>query len=258
MADRYLRIAKFPRGAVLPLVVALIWSIASSTGILSGPMAVSPLEVVATPFVDHSGRELWMALIASIARVLSGGILGGVIGLVLGYVAGMYRTAALALAPTVHTIRQVALFAWIPLLTAWFGNGESTKLVFTALSTFFPLFLATEHGVRQAPVPLVEAAYTLRLKPWTRARKLYLPAALPSIYVGLQIAVLSAWIGTVGAEYAIGNGLGLGSYIASARDQFRMDIVLVGVFALAAGGVALSAAVRFATGKVSPWSQEAR
>lgn len=108
------------------------------------------------------------------------------------------------------------------------------------------------------PVPLVEAAYTLRLKPWTRARKLYLPAALPSIYVGLQIAVLSAWIGTVGAEYAIGNGLGLGSYIASARDQFRMDIVLVGVFALAAGGVALSAAVRFATGKVSPWSQEAR
>ena len=153
MADRSLRIARFPRGAVLPLVAALIWSMASSAGILSGPMAVSPLEVVATPFVDRSGRELWMALITSIARVLSGGILGGLIGLVLGYVAGMYRTAALGLAPTVHTIRQVALFAWIPLLTAWFGNGESTKLVFTALSTFFPLFLATEQGVRQAPLP---------------------------------------------------------------------------------------------------------
>lgn len=258
MADRSLRIARFPRGAVLPLVAALIWSMASSAGILSGPMAVSPLEVVATPFVDRSGRELWMALITSIARVLSGGILGGLIGLVLGYVAGMYRTAALGLAPTVHTIRQVALFAWIPLLTAWFGNGESTKLVFTALSTFFPLFLATEQGVRQAPLPLIEAAYTLSLRPWTRVRKLYLPAALPSVYVGLQIAVLSAWIGTSGAEYAIGNGRGLGSYIASARDQFRMDIVIVGVFALAAGGVALSAAVRFATATISPWSQEAR
>ncbi len=258
MADRSLRIARFPRGAVLPLVAALIWSIASSAGILSGPMAVSPLEVVATPFVDPSGRELWMALITSIVRVLSGGILGGLIGLVLGYVAGMYRTAALGLAPTVHTLRQVALFAWIPLLTAWFGNGESTKLVFTALSTFFPLFLATEQGVRQAPLPLIEAAHTLSLRPWTRVRKLYLPAALPSIYVGLQIAVLSAWIGTIGAEYAIGNGRGLGSYIASARDQFRMDIVIVGVFVLAAGGVALSAAVRFATATISPWSQEAR
>jgi sulfonate transport system permease protein len=70
--------------------------------------------------------------------------------------------------------------------------------------------------------------------------RLYLPAALPSIQIGIQIAALSAWIGTIGAEYAIGNGRGLGSYIASARDQFRMDIVLVGVFVLAAGGVMLN------------------
>lgn len=254
MADRSLRITGFPRGAVLPLAVALIWSTASAAGILSGPMAVSPLEVVVTPFVDPSGRELWMALLASVARVIMGGVLGGFIGLVLGYLAGMHRIATLGLAPTVHTVRQVALFAWIPLLTAWFGNGESTKLVFTALSTFFPLFLATEQGVRQAPLPLIEAAQTLGLRPWTRVRKLYLPAALPSIYVGLQIAVLSAWIGTIGAEYAIGNGRGLGSYIASARDQFRMDIVIVGVFTLACGGVALSAAVRFVTTRISPWS----
>lgn len=256
MADRSLPTTGFPRGAVLPLAVAIIWSAASAAGILSGPMAVSPLEVIVTPFVDASGRELWMALLASIARVLAGGVLGGLIGLILGYVAGMYSIAGVGLAPTVHTIRQVALFAWIPLLTAWFGNGESTKLVFTALSTFFPLFLATQQGVSQAPLPLIEAAQTLGLRPWTRLRKLYLPSALPSINVGLQIAVLSAWIGTVGAEYTIGNGRGLGSYIASARDQFRMDIVMVGVFALAGGGVALSAAARFITAKTSPWSQE--
>jgi sulfonate transport system permease protein len=94
------------------------------------------------------------------------------------------------------------------------------------------------------------------LKRWTQVWKLYLPAALPSIYVGLQIAVLSAWIGTIGAEYAIGNGRGLGSYIASARDQFRMDIVLVGVFALAGGGVLLTSAVRHLTTKLSPWAQD--
>lgn len=256
MVDRSLRTSRFPRGAVIPLAAATVWSVASSTGILSGPMAVSPLEVIATPFIDPSGRELWMALLASVIRVLSGGILGGLLGLVLGYVAGMSRTASLGLAPTVHSARQVALFAWIPLLTAWFGNGESTKLVFTALSTFFPLFLATEQGVGQAPQALVETAQTLGLRRWTRVRKLYLPAALPSIDVGLQIAVQSARIGTIDAEYAIGNGRGLGSYIASARDQFRMDIVIVGVFALATGGVVLSATVRFVTSKVSPWSQE--
>ncbi|WP_245515279.1 ABC transporter permease [Rhizobium deserti] len=256
MPERLHTPRRLPLGAVLPLAATGAWAAASMTGMLSGPMAVSPLEVLTTPFLDASGRELWLSLLATMLRVLVGGAIGGIVGLMLGYAAGMYRVASLGLAPTVHTIRQVALFAWIPLLTAWFGNGEGTKLVFIGLSTFFPLFLATEQGVRGTPEKLVDVARTLKLKRWTRVSKLYLPAALPSIYVGLQIAVLSAWIGTIGAEYAIGNGRGLGSYIASARDQFRMDIVLVGVFALAGGGVLLTTAVRSLTAQLSPWAQD--
>ncbi|WP_244919782.1 ABC transporter permease [Rhizobium grahamii] len=256
MAERQSLKDRLPRGALVPLVAAALWWISSSGGLLSGPMAVTPLQVIQAPFLDVSGRELWVSLLASAVRVLAGGVVGGLIGLVLGYLAGMYRLAGLGLAPTIHTARQVALFAWIPLLTAWFGNGESTKLVFTALSTFFPLFLATEQGIRRTPVDLIEVAHTLSLRRWTRIHQLYLPAALPSIYVGLQIAALSAWIGTIGAEYAIGNGRGLGSYIASARDQFRMDIVIAGVFALAGGGVLLSAVVERITTKLSPWNRK--
>jgi sulfonate transport system permease protein len=35
-----------------------------------------------------------------------------------------------------------------------------------------------------------------------------------------------------------------------------MDIVIVGVFALAAGGVLLAAAIRLASLKLSPWNRE--
>ena len=115
---------------------------------------------------------------------------------------------------------------------------------------------ASHQGVRQVPSSLIEVADTLNLRRWTRIRRLCLPSALPNIYVGLQIAALSAWIGTVGAEYAIGNGRGLGSYIASARDQFRMDIVIVGVFTLATGGVLLASIIRHVTSIISPWSSE--
>ncbi|MDH7787336.1 sulfonate transport system permease protein [Ochrobactrum sp. 19YEA23] len=254
MAERFsLRV---PRGAMVPLSAVVVWWGGVSAGLITGPMAVHPLQVLEAPFLDSSGRELWTALLASIVRVVIGGSIGGIAGLVLGYVVGSYRWAGLAFAPSIHAVRQVALFAWIPLLTAWFGNGEGTKLVFTALSTFFPLFLATEQGVRQVPSSLIEVADTLNLRRWTSIWRLYLPSALPSIYVGLQIAALSAWIGTVGAEYAIGNGRGLGSYLASARDQFRMDIVIVGVFTLAAGGVLLASLIRRVTSIISPWSLE--
>ncbi|MBA8820144.1 taurine ABC transporter permease [Ochrobactrum sp. P6BS-III] len=247
---------RIPRGAVVPLVAVAVWWGGVSAGLITGPMAIHPLQVLEAPFFDPSGRELWAGLLASIVRVMIGGTIGCIAGLALGYVVGSYRWAGLAFAPSIHAVRQVALFAWIPLLTAWFGNGEGTKLVFTALSTFFPLFLATEQGVRQVPSSLIEVADTLNLRRWTRIRRLCLPSALPNIYVGLQIAALSAWIGTVGAEYAIGNGRGLGSYIASARDQFRMDIVIVGVFTLAAGGVLLASIIRRVTSIVSPWSSE--
>lgn len=245
-----------PKGAWLPLGLLALWGLAAAGGAVESPLFVSPLEVVRVPFADPSGREIWAALGASILRVLAGGLAGALLGLTLGTLCGLWRIAALSVAPTIHTARQIAVFAWIPLFTAWFGNGETTKLVFTALSTFFPIFLAAEQGIRATPDALKEVADTLDLRFRSRLFRLYLPAALPNVQIGIQIAALSAWIGTIGAEYAIGNGRGLGSYIASARDQFRMDIVLVGVFALAAGGVALNRACASLSARLSPWTKE--
>lgn len=257
MAETAIRfLPAVPKGAWLPLGLLALWSGFALSGAAQSPLFVSPLAVLAAPFLDPDGREIWAALGASMLRIFAGGLIGAVLGFLLGAFCGLTRGAALAFAPTVHSLRQIAVFAWIPLFTAWFGNGEATKLVFTALSTFFPLFLATEQGMRATPVALKEVAATLGLSRRARFLRLSLPAALPNIEVGIQIAALSAWIGTIGAEYAIGNGRGLGSYIASARDQFRMDIVLVGVFVLAAGGVALHRACRLLSARLSPWTKE--
>lgn len=229
------------KGFVLPAGALALWSLAAATGALSGPMAVSPLDLIRVPFSDPNGREIWAGLGASLIRLLSGGAIGAVAGIGLGLLLGLVLPLGRALSPTVNTFRQVALFAWIPLLTSWFGTTETAKIVFIALGTFFPLMLATEQGVRNVPPALRELVAVLNLPARRQVTALYLPAALPSIAVGVQIALISAWIGTVGAEYAIGNGRGLGSYIASGRDQFRMDITLAGVLALALVGVALHA-----------------
>jgi sulfonate transport system permease protein len=82
--------------------------------------------------------------------------------------------------------------------------------------------------------------------PRQRLLRLLLPGALPSLYLGVQIALITAWIGTVGAEYVIGVGGGLGTFIAEARGQFRMDLVLLGVLVLALVGLVIDAAVEFA------------
>ncbi|AJE47096.1 ABC transporter permease [Celeribacter indicus] len=229
------------KGLVLPGVVVAVWGAAAAAGLLNGPMAVTPAAVLRVPFADPAGVEIWAGIGTSLLRLVTGGVIGGVLGLATGLAFGLLRPLRRTLSPTVDAFRQIALFAWIPLLTSWFGNGEVAKIVFIALATFFPLVLSAEQGVRNVAPALREAVQVMGLSRRRQVTALYLPAALPSIAVGVQIALISSWIGTVGAEYAIGNGRGLGSYIAAAREQFRMDITLVGVAALALVGVALHA-----------------
>jgi ABC-type Fe3+ transport system substrate-binding protein len=105
------------------------------------------------------------------------------------------------------------------------------KLVFIALSAFFPMALNTQQGVRDVPVAYREVGLVLRLSRWRMLTRVVLPGALPAIFIGIEIALINAWIGTVGAEYSMGMGRGIGTFLAEGREQFRMDIVLLGVVA---------------------------
>jgi sulfonate transport system permease protein len=86
-----------------------------------------------------------------------------------------------------------------------------------------------------------------------------LPAAAPTMIAGLELAFAVAWIGTIGAEYLIGTGYmyafadGIGAFLAGARENARMDLVVIGIIALALTGFALDRAVVLASRKVLAW-----
>lgn len=228
------------RGAIVPGICVALWLALVDSGLHQSKVLVPLHQVLMAPFIDPQGRELWAALAASLVRVLAGFAAGGALGVLAGVALGLSRRTRQVVSPTVHGLRQIALFAWIPLLTAWFGNGEAAKLVFIAMAAFFPAFLNTEQGVRTIAPAWWEVAYALRLPLRKRLVRLVLPAALPAILVGLEMALLIAWIATVGAEYAIGMNRGIGSYLATAREHFRMDLVLAGVTVLALVGYGFS------------------
>lgn len=223
------------RGLMVPALLVLGWI--GFTHLHGSSQLVVPLErVLAAPFADEAGRNLWASLGASIARFFGGFVIGAGAGTLVGLALGMSVTADRAVSPSITALRQIALFAWIPLLTAWFGNGESAKVIYIAMSAFFPAALNTQNGLRAISLQHLEVARVLRLSRRQRITRLLLPGALPSIFIGVQLALIGAWLGTVGAEYAMGNGQGIGTFIAQGREQFRMDIVAIGVIALALVG----------------------
>jgi sulfonate transport system permease protein len=239
-----------PRSVALPLVCAVAWALASASGRWNPHLLVPPQQLAAAFAESAKNADFWLAVGSSLLRLIAGWAIGSMAGVLVGVIAGCSFVAERFIAPSLNSVRQVALFAWIPLLTAWFGSGDVAEVILIALAAFFPAALNTEIGCGEVPATLLEVGRVFEFSYWETVRRIVLPSARPSIAAGLQIALTSAWIGTIGAEYLIDQGAGLGVFLASARIDNRMDVVLVCIIALGLVGYLLSALLRwsFATG----------
>lgn len=214
------------QAAVLPLVLLTVWQASSSLGWVDANILASPLAVLRALHQGLLDGSLPTAMGASLERTVAGLLLGGGAGLALGLLLGLSARAERFAGPSLSALRQVAIFAWVPLLTAWFGLGEAAKLAFVALAAFFPLFIATQRGVLALSPQLGEAAQVMRLGLGQRLRLLVLPGAAPAIFAGLRLGLIYAWLGTIGAEYFMPSDGGIASYMLGAQQLFRMDQVM--------------------------------
>jgi sulfonate transport system permease protein len=107
---------------------------------------------------------------------------------------------------------------------------------------FFPVLLATENGMRQVDVKLLEVARALCLGRRQALLRVVLPAALPAILAGIHLSLIYGWVATIGADYLFSAGPGIGSALMAARSMFRMDQVIVGMAVIAAIGFLLNEA----------------
>jgi len=241
------------KGLVLPAVVLLAWEAASHAGVID-PRILPPIEsVLRAGWLIAGQRDVWVDLGASLARDLSGFAIGAVAGLIVGFVLGRFRICASLFQPSFDVVKQIALFAWIPLISMWFGTGEMAKVVFVALGAFVPMVLNTAEGVRSTPDWQTEVGRTLCLTRWQMTRRIYLPASVPSILTGTHLALIYSWLATIGAEYFMTTGPGLGGLIIEGRDRFAMDLVMLGVVLLGLIGFALNGIAELAEHRLLRW-----
>jgi sulfonate transport system permease protein len=182
---------RFPRqwsalGVVVPAVALIVWELASRLGWLDRTIASSPTEILAEVSRLLWTGQIWLHLWATFIRVFSGFALGTAAAIMLGAVTGSSSIAYRLLNPTIHAIRSVPSYAWVPLFILWFGIFETSKILLIALGAFFPLYLALVSSIRSIDRKLVEVALVNGFKGWNLARSIFLPASLPAIFVGLR------------------------------------------------------------------------
>ena len=58
--------------------------------------------------------------------------------------------------------------------------------------------------------------------------------AVMPLFTGIQLSLIYAWLATLGAEYLLASGKGLGNTLIDGREHFWMDLVLFGVVVIGA------------------------
>jgi ABC-type nitrate/sulfonate/bicarbonate transport system permease component len=165
-----------------------------------------------------------------VAATLYVTVLGFALALALGFALALAIDLSPLLRRTLYPLlvasQTVPIVAIAPLLVIGLGFGTLPKVLVVALVTFFPIVVGTADGLRAADPDMLRLLQAMNAGRWQTLRLLRVPAALPSIFSGLKIAITYSVIGAVLAEW-IGASAGLGVYIARSLRAFRTDQVFV-------------------------------
>lgn len=241
------------KALILPLLIGVIWLTASARAWVNPLLLPSPREVAQTSWELVRTREYWDGLVISLARTLAGFFLAAALGGLLGITLGGSRWAYRTVGPTFHAFRQIAPFAWIPLISAWFGGGDATKVAFITVAAIPAVIFNTIEGVQNLHPDYKELASSLEISRWRYLSQVLAPSALPSIFTGLQLALVVAWLATVGAEYFLQIGPGVTFYLHEGRSLARMDMVIFGIVNIGAFGFLLTSLLTLVERRVLRW-----
>jgi sulfonate transport system permease protein len=241
------------RGVALPLGLLMLWELFSHSGLVN-PQFLPPLEkVVATAVRELASGELLVDLLISLRRDLTGFAIGTVLGGTIGILLGLSSIADRIFTTWFNGLKQIALLAWIPLISIWFGFDEAAKIVFIALAASIPVILNIVEGIRGTSKKDIEVGEIFQFSRWQFIRLIYLPSALPSILTGIHLALIYSWLATIGAEYFMAIGPGIGGLIIAGRERFEMDMVMLGIIVLGVVGFALDRLASSLEHRFIPW-----
>ncbi len=241
------------RALLVPAALLGLWEFLSRGG-AAATYAFVPLgKIVAAGRTALSNGELAGNLLASAQHACLGLVTGSLAGVLLGACLGTSRICDRILGPLFHGLRQVPLLGLAPLIGLAFGNGAGAKLLVISLAAFFPVALATGDGVRNVERAHLELGRALTLRRRQVFRHILLPAAAPAIVSGFLQALAFAWLATIGSELLFTASAGLGSFMQQGEANGRMELVIVGMIAIALVGLAMNGLVNRAVYRLLPW-----
>jgi len=165
--------------------------------------------------------------------LLAGYFLGALAGFVSGVCIGWSDPARYWGMPLLKVIGPVPATAWIPLAMVISPSATLSATALIALAVWFPVTMLTASGISNTRASYLDVARTLGANQRYLIFRVAIPAALPSIFVGLFMGLGASFLTLVVAE-SVGVKSGLGWYVSWAQGWAEYGKVFAALIIMAA------------------------
>ncbi|WP_187437116.1 ABC transporter permease [Bradyrhizobium rifense] len=233
-------LAAFGHRSLLLIALLAAWEVAPRLGLID-PVFLPPFsEVIAAGWQLAQTGELYDDVSASLLRAMSGFLISVAFIVPFGVAVGWYARLGDLVNQLIEICRNTAPLALLPAFILLLGIGELSKITMVIYSCAWPLLLNTIAAVKQVDPLLIKSAQTMGATRQQLFRKVIVPAALPTIFVGIRLASASAMLVLVASEM-VGAKAGLGYLIINSQYSFLIPQMYFGILGITVIGLAFNA-----------------
>jgi NitT/TauT family transport system permease protein len=214
-----------------------IWQLVFMLGIWPEVSLPSP-GMVAGSFVELVKN---LTLIISIAATMYRLVIGFTLSIVIGVSVGLAMVKFPGFGKTMSSfavgLQSFPSVAWVPFAILLIGLNDAGILFVVIMSSVFSVMMSTYGGIRNISPIYIRAAKNMGAKGFSLFRYVMIPAATPSLIVGIKQAWSFAWHALIGAEILIAAAVGLGHVLLVGREFQLMDQIIASMITIFAIGL---------------------
>jgi ABC-type nitrate/sulfonate/bicarbonate transport system permease component len=260
-----------PETPALRAARALAWAAARGLSIvlllvaweaLARSGAFTPFQLPAFSIVvERIWSDAWSGDLAintalTLYRALVGFLICAVGGVVIGMAMSRNVLANWFFDPIISVGFPMPKIAFLPVVILWLGVYDVSKITIIVIDAIFPVIAATVIAIQGVERELIWSARNMGANNRELLTQIVLPAALPQIMTGLQVALPLSLIVAVVAEMLMG-GYGLGGAMMTASRFANSPGVFAGIVEIAVVGYCLVKAMALIRRRLLIWHQEA-
>jgi NitT/TauT family transport system permease protein len=239
----------------IPLLL-VVYELLSRSGLVSSRTLPSLVLI---------GEQLWKYLAngelayhagISLYRAAFGFALALVAGVVLGTLMARRRWVEALIEPIFSFGYPIPKISLYPVFIMVFGLGTGSKVALVFLECLYPIAVHAYSGMRSADRVLVWASRNMGASERQLFWKVLIPAALPTLFSGLRIALPVALIVTIITEL-IGESRGLGYFVTFHTASFEYARALAAFVVIAVIGFCLDRMLLSLRNRLIFWQKDA-